>query len=169
MFASQAGDGFQVLDAQELFESDRRRDRERTERRLQQRRDELAKWLELSQLRSDIGEQLFFQLAFEASRVETRPRLGQRLLRQELNDGLFGGEVIEESAGRDACRRGNVARRGGFEATLPERLDRCVQEVGKDDGGCRVKRTSCRDFARIVRATRAIIAAPGPRLASSRA
>jgi hypothetical protein len=29
------------------------------------------------------------------------------------------------------------------------------------------RRTSCRDFARIVRATRALIAAPGPRLASS--
>ena len=31
-----------------------------------------------------------------------------------------------------------------------------------------MRRTSCRDFARIVRATRALIAAPGPRLASSR-
>jgi hypothetical protein len=30
-----------------------------------------------------------------------------------------------------------------------------------------MKRTSCLDFARIVRATRALIAAPGPRLASS--
>jgi len=31
-----------------------------------------------------------------------------------------------------------------------------------------MRRTSCRDFARIVRATRALIAAPGPRLAPSR-
>ena len=40
-------------------------------------------------------------------------------------------------------------------------------EVGKVDGGRRVRRTSCRDFAGIVPATRALIAAPGPRLASS--
>lgn len=30
-----------------------------------------------------------------------------------------------------------------------------------------MKRTSCQDFARLVRATRALIAAPGPRLAPS--
>jgi transposase-like protein len=40
-------------------------------------------------------------------------------------------------------------------------------EVGRDNGGGSLKRTSCRDFARIVRATRALIAAPGLQLASS--
>ena len=44
---------------------------------------------------------------------------------------------------------------------------RGARETGRDDGGGRVRRTSCRDFARLVRATRACITAPGRRLASS--
>ena len=45
---------------------------------------------------------------------------------------------------------------------------RGASQVGKDDGGRGVKGTSCRNFAGIVPATRALIAAPGPRLAPSR-
>jgi transposase InsO family protein len=41
-------------------------------------------------------------------------------------------------------------------------------QVREDAGGRRVRRTSCRDSAGIVPATRALIAAPGPRLATSR-
>ena len=52
-------------------------------------------------------------------------------------------------AGRSVCRRAHDP-----DSALAGLGPRGAGEVGKDDGGRRVRRTSCRDFARIVRATR---------------
>jgi hypothetical protein len=79
------------------------------------------------------------------------------------------------SLGVGSRRRGRSVGSGGSLRRRPNDPDsalatvgsRGASQVGEAFGGRGVKRTSCRDFARFVRATRALIAAPGPRLASS--
>ena len=89
---------------------------------------------------------------FRARYNERRPHWA--LVPEEGGDVLVPIEVYRDGADDPDSALAGLGPRG-------------AGEVGKDDGGRRVRRTSCRDFARIVRATRALIAAPGPRLASS--